>query len=224
MNKTNIEWCDFTWNPIVGCTHGCPYCYARRQAKRQPCEKCREFIPHFHPERLEQPLKRKKPSRIFCGSMCDFWGEGVEKEWRRDIFVYIHHTQQHQYLLLTKQPQNIIQPTEGKHHQDAFPNLWQGVSVTVFDDLWRVNRLVEKVPARQVVSFEPLLGYFPPAVLLGMPQVDWIICGAQTKPNRQPQPNQVYWLKEYCEDAGIPLFMKDNLNYEPKIQQYPEGW
>ena len=34
MNKTKIEWCDFTYNPITGCRHGCEYCYARRQAQR----------------------------------------------------------------------------------------------------------------------------------------------------------------------------------------------
>ena len=34
MNKTRIEWCDFTYNPITGCRHACEYCYARRQAQR----------------------------------------------------------------------------------------------------------------------------------------------------------------------------------------------
>lgn len=34
MNKTDIEWADMTWNPVVGCKHGCEYCYARRYAKR----------------------------------------------------------------------------------------------------------------------------------------------------------------------------------------------
>lgn len=34
MNKTKIEWCDSTWNPVTGCRHGCPYCYAQRIAKR----------------------------------------------------------------------------------------------------------------------------------------------------------------------------------------------
>ncbi len=34
MNKTRIEWCDYTWNPLTGCLHGCPYCYARRMARR----------------------------------------------------------------------------------------------------------------------------------------------------------------------------------------------
>lgn len=34
MNKSLIEWCDFTWNPVTGCQHGCPYCYATKQANR----------------------------------------------------------------------------------------------------------------------------------------------------------------------------------------------
>ncbi len=34
MNKTKIDWCDSTWNPVTGCLHGCEYCYARGIAKR----------------------------------------------------------------------------------------------------------------------------------------------------------------------------------------------
>lgn len=34
MNKTKIEWADSTWNPVSGCYHDCPYCYARATAKR----------------------------------------------------------------------------------------------------------------------------------------------------------------------------------------------
>lgn len=34
MNKTKIDWCDSTWNPVTGCLHGCEYCYARGIAER----------------------------------------------------------------------------------------------------------------------------------------------------------------------------------------------
>ena len=34
MNRSKIEWCDHTWNPITGCRHNCPYCYARRMTAR----------------------------------------------------------------------------------------------------------------------------------------------------------------------------------------------
>ena len=34
MNKSKIEWCDMTFNPITGCLRGCDYCYARGIAQR----------------------------------------------------------------------------------------------------------------------------------------------------------------------------------------------
>lgn len=34
MEKTKIEWAESTWNPVTGCYHKCPYCYARRIAER----------------------------------------------------------------------------------------------------------------------------------------------------------------------------------------------
>lgn len=34
MNRSKIEWCDHTWNPITGCRHGCAYCYARKMTAR----------------------------------------------------------------------------------------------------------------------------------------------------------------------------------------------
>lgn len=34
MNRSRIEWCDHTWNPITGCRHGCTYCYAKNMTAR----------------------------------------------------------------------------------------------------------------------------------------------------------------------------------------------
>ncbi len=34
MNKTKIEWCDYTWNPVTGCLNGCEYCYAKKIVQR----------------------------------------------------------------------------------------------------------------------------------------------------------------------------------------------
>ena len=42
LHKSRIDWCDYTWNPVTGCRHGCSYCYARRIADRfkpQACER-----------------------------------------------------------------------------------------------------------------------------------------------------------------------------------------
>ena len=34
MEKTKIEWADSSWNPVTGCYHTCPYCYARGTSNR----------------------------------------------------------------------------------------------------------------------------------------------------------------------------------------------
>lgn len=33
-DRSKIDWCDASWNPVTGCLHGCEYCYARRIAER----------------------------------------------------------------------------------------------------------------------------------------------------------------------------------------------
>jgi len=64
MNISQIEWCNFTWNPVTGCWHGCPYCYAAKQAKRfsgeevfRACEAApwhNYFFMTRYPQRYEQ--------------------------------------------------------------------------------------------------------------------------------------------------------------------------
>lgn len=34
MNKSEVDFCDFSWNPVTGCENDCAYCFARRQAQR----------------------------------------------------------------------------------------------------------------------------------------------------------------------------------------------
>lgn len=53
LHKTKIDWCDYSWNPVTGCRHGCNYCYAQRIADRfkpQACERPQtepvECLPH----------------------------------------------------------------------------------------------------------------------------------------------------------------------------------
>ena len=95
MNKTRIDWCTHTVNPVVGCTFGCPYCYARKMNDRfQWIEDWNK--PVFYHERLEK-LKSKKPKIIFMNSMSDVadWEDG----WIETVFKAIAENPQHIYLL-----------------------------------------------------------------------------------------------------------------------------
>lgn len=94
MNKTKIEWCDSTLNPVVGCTYGCEFCYARKMNSRFGWVK--DFnVPQFFNERLEK-LNSKSPKNIFMDSMSDIadW-KGV---WMANILNAISRNPQHNYL------------------------------------------------------------------------------------------------------------------------------
>ena len=85
---TSIEWTDATWNPVTGCTKvspGCAHCYAEGVAKR--FWKGRPFTEvRCHPERLDQPLRWRKPRRVFVNSMSDLFHEDVPLEFVARVF------------------------------------------------------------------------------------------------------------------------------------------
>ena len=58
FNESKIEWTDFTWNPISGCAHGCPYCYARRITQR--------FAPSIDEKPIEQPTRAFDSKGVMC--------------------------------------------------------------------------------------------------------------------------------------------------------------
>ena len=80
MKKSKIEWTEETWNPTTGCTKvssGCKHCYAETMANRLKAMGTPGYENGFGftmmPERLEQPLKKKKPTKYFVNSMSDGW-------------------------------------------------------------------------------------------------------------------------------------------------------
>lgn len=213
--RKTIGWADYTWNPIVGCKGGCDYCYARKFARRQKCELCKTFVPHYHPDRLYDIHGGQKPARIFCGSMTDFWGNGVEQFWRDRVYEAMELCPQHTFYLLTKQPQNIADA-------DLIPdNCWVGVSITGPKDLWRLVDLDIKTlqTERSFVSIEPLLE--PIENMSFFCHLGWCIIGGL-----RPKPvHKKVWvdsIMQEARDAGAPIFLKTNLHYPDKIQEWPE--
>lgn len=215
MNKTKIDWCDYSWNPITGCRNGCFYCYARSIYKRF----YGSFEPSFHPDRLEEPSRLKNPSRIFCGSVTDMWSKGVKEEWRQKVWDGMIRAPRHTFFVLTKQPDRI------KNAIRVPGNCYLGVSVNHTDNWDRANRL-RLYMGSTFVSVEPYMW--------GVPRrddfcPDWVIIGAMTglyAKNYEPSTRDLRGLVAWAQKRKRPVFMKNNLKPHwngDLIQEFPMG-
>jgi len=177
---TKIEWAEESWNPIIGCTpisEGCEHCYARRMAQRLRGRcgypKDDPFRVTFHPDRLYQPLRWKKPRMIFVCSMGDLFHPDVSEYdilaiWQRmgefhdrngDILP-VKKRPGHTYMVLTKRPERALEFLSHRYpHGYERKNVWLGVSVE------NQKRADERIPillqipaAKRGVSIEPMLG------------------------------------------------------------------
>jgi len=212
MNRTKIEWCDYTWNPMMGCTYGCTYCYARRITKRFPRNYPHGFRPHFREFEWWAKMPRK-PSLIFTVSMGDFWDPEFTEGERDLVLERIRAHPQHRFLILTKQPGNIRKPQRG------FPrNLWQGVTVDLPGMEYRIDELLGADVDHPFISFEPLLGEVEP----DLAGIEWVIIGALTNPRTLPDPEWVQIILDQADSCRIPVFMKNNLGLPQPRQEFPK--
>jgi len=231
MNRTKIEYLDFTWNPIVGCTgEGCAArerCWARAQAQRQKhkCPLCYSFTPHLHQERLNQPFKRKRSAIIGLCFSADFFDINVQPWWRDMVYHTIRLAPQHIFVCLTKQPSRCVGSMFNDYPLD---NFWLGVSVNRKEDLWRLEELRDYLRVKhKLVSFEPLYEDLASQCNYdALDGIDWIIIGAQQKPNLQPDPQWVENLIGLSNAAGnhVAVFLKNNLHWPEKLQEFPEKY
>ena len=224
MNKTKIEWATAVWNPVTGCTkvsEGCRNCYAEGIAKRFWGE--RKFTDvQCHPERLSEPAKLKKPSRIFVNSMSDMFHHYIPYEFIKDIWSVMLANQQHTFVILTKRADRMVE-TVDLLLRDGFgvlPNVWIGVSVEnqqAADE--RILLLLQTPAAVRFVSCEPLLGPVNLGLLGTIPHSDpyslvyqklnWVICGGESGTRARPMhPNWARSLRDQCQEASVSFFFK----------------
>jgi len=259
--QSKIEWTDTTWNPLAGCTPvspGCRNCYAANHARR--------LAGHPNPkvggpyagtartagdgravftgqvnlleDRLTQPLRWRKPRRVFVNAMSDLFHPDVPDDFVDKVFAVMALCPQHTFQVLTKRPERMaewallnstgghvfhVASTMGSPRSGIWPlpNVWLGTSVedqARADE--RIPHLLRCPAAVRFLSCEPLLGpvdvspYLDGAWANGDaypsgPRVNWIIPGGESGPGARPC--NVEWVRSLvrqCSDAGVACFVK----------------
>lgn len=192
-----IPYCDYTWNPLTGCKHGCTYCYARPLAERMYRE---GFEPTLWKERLVQPQRVKTAQRVFVCDMGDLFGEWVSASYIQCILEACRAAPWHTYLFLTKNPSRYWSIPD-----EWFPpHSWLGATIDhpsiEARKLGALTVAMSKHEDRiSWVSYEPLLGemsMFPH-------QVDWAVIGERTVPSCARRKNGVARELRELSDAGL---------------------
>jgi protein gp37 len=211
MAESSIEWTEHTWNPVTGCTKlspGCKHCYAETMARRLKAMGApgyeRGFELTLHPERLEQPLRRKTPTTYFVNSMSDLFHEAVPDCFVEQVLEVCRRTPQHTYQVLTKRAERLPQFFASR----VCPaNVWLGVSVE--DRKYGVPRIgqLRKVKAAvRFLSVEPLLEDVGKLNLRG---IHWVIVGGES--GGKARPMEESWAENVRAQAiaqGVPFFFK----------------
>lgn len=208
MNRVDktIGWCDYTWNPVTGCSNDCPWCYARAMAHRFK----RSFEPAFHPKRLDEPKKVKKPSIIFVCSAAELYDPEHSPDDIALVYMAAEEAPQHLFISLTQRPQYACPLGE-------YPTNWiQGFTARTEVEL---AQHAMHIPEPGFISIEPLLAPIRPDNC-GLPEVfdepkniRGIAIGGMSGPcgsKYKATANRASALMSWAEVWEIPVYVKDN--------------
>ena len=212
MSQTSkIEWTEATWNPTVGCTkisQGCKHCYAETMAKRLQAMGTPGYENGFKlsilRSRLEEPLRRRKPTIYFVNSMSDLFHKHIPDSYIEDVFDVIQRCPQHTFQVLTKRADRLA---TFFNKRTPPRNSWIGVSV---EDrrhgIPRIDALRTVNASVRFLSVEPLLQDLGEIDLMG---IHWVIVGGESGPKARPM--KLEWVEDIqrqCEDAEVEFFFK----------------
>jgi protein gp37 len=238
-DKTKIEWADATVNAINGCSvhsPGCTNCYAMRSGGRNLPNHPSTGLTvetkaghvwtgevRLNEKALLQPLKWKRPRRIFWNAHGDLFHENVPDKWIDRMFAVCALTPQHTHMILTKRSDRMRAyfgdlASEGRvmrHYMGyerainwhwPLANVWLGVSVEDQERKFRIDALRATPAAKRFLSLEPLLEDLGELDLTG---IDWVIAGGESGPRARPlHPDWVRSIRDQCASAEVAFLFK----------------
>jgi protein gp37 len=218
QGEGKISWCDFSWNPIAGCQHGCDYCYCNRLAKRYNKD-FTFYVFRDHYFRDLKSKKLKKGDKIFVGSSGDMWGDWVPYFHIEKVLNEIKKYPQYIFQFLTKNPK--------RYAEFDFPkNCWLGYTI---DTMNRYNQYKNETKNmmfpnnKYFVSFEPLLEKIDSKFLEKSTNIDWIIIGANSNSGSEKPSDE--WADNIIDRAkylNIPVWVKNNYGFHSILKEFPK--
>lgn len=222
-----VGWARQSHNPVTGCLHNCPYCYAREIGER--IYKPEGFEPTLHVDRLNAPYAATVPpmaetnlsyKNVFMCSMADLFGKWVPPEWIEAVLKTVRDNPQWNFLFLTKFPQRMA--------EFEYPdNAWLGTTIDLQARVANAERAMRKVKAKvKWLSVEPMLD---PLRFEDLSTFQWIVIGGASPtaastgatPEWRPPRRWVWDLTFRAWDAGCRVYHKENLNNE--LKEFPFG-
>ena len=221
-----MRYWDKAWSLVQSCTvvsEGCQHCWQLALNKRFGGSSA----PRFREDRLEIPLRRKKPTVWFV--LSDLFHERVRTD---EIMAALHvmkRTPQHTYLVLTKRPYEMWRIIRDYYSDEPLPNVWFG---TTAENQYRLEERIgylKSLPvANKFLSLEPLLApvdlrrwiysdyrssmdgwHCPENDAINRRGQFAVIVGGESGPGHRPiKPEWVRVIHEQCEAAGIPWMLK----------------
>jgi len=222
--KKNIEYSEKSWNPYTGCRgieqDTCAVgkkCWAYRRSLMlagnpmvKGYDKKEPFKPTFHSDKLDIPFNRKKPTTWNVSFMGDI--AYANRRWLISILNIVNECPQHRFIFLTKRPDLLAEKD-----LDFPDNCIVGVTVNFMEDTWRLANILNVKCKYRWASFEPVYS----AILTNLKGLDWVVIGAQTNPDKQPENEWVEYIIKSALYREIPVFLKPNLKGFPTLQELP---
>ncbi|AVI03695.1 hypothetical protein SEA_CONFIDENCE_65 [Gordonia phage Confidence] len=254
-DTTSIEWTDATWNPVTGCTKvsaGCDHCYAETFAERFRGTPGHYFENGFDVQlrenKLTEPLRWRKPRKVFVNSMSDLFHDAVPDRYIEAVFSVMAEAKQHTFQVLTKRHARMRsllsdwdfqENVKERYYDNAagdrdfqwpLPNVWLGVSTE--NQQWadiRIPALLDTPAAVRFISAEPILGAIDLTGDLvtagGSEQIDWCIVGGESGHGARPMhPAWARSLRDQCVAAGVPFLFKQWGEWTPNTGHRYRDW
>lgn len=252
MAESAIQWCEQTWNPVVGCSivsTECKRCYAMKMAQRLELMGQKKYegltkivstqldgkttknvvwngVVRLDREALNVPMNRKKPTMYFVNSMSDWAHESLSHSDMSEVYCAAIVADWHTYQFLTKRADRQ------RDYVNAYIHHMRAATLEPPKHIWlgtsvgiRQSRArIDQL--RETIAAVRFLSCEPLLEDLGvldLAGIHWVIVGGESGPGARPC--DLAWIRSIvrqCREHGVSVFVKQ-IGSAPIDSEYKSG-